>query len=73
MVDRPARVVAQLYGQAGRSISRPVSANPPADLPGKSARLKSAGRTDRFAIAKRCGRWAGHLSARIRGDRLGRT
>ncbi|TCA30502.1 hypothetical protein E0H70_15665 [Rhizobium leguminosarum bv. viciae] len=29
MVDRPARVVAQLYGQAGRSISRPVSANPP--------------------------------------------
>ncbi|NEI28128.1 hypothetical protein GR232_14815 [Rhizobium leguminosarum] len=28
MVDRPARVVAQLYGQAGRSISRPVSANP---------------------------------------------
>ncbi|MBX5000362.1 hypothetical protein HJB52_13870 [Rhizobium lentis] len=28
MVDRPARVVAQLYGQAGRSISRPVSAKP---------------------------------------------
>ncbi|NEI36873.1 hypothetical protein GR204_23275 [Rhizobium leguminosarum] len=28
MVDRPARVVAMLYGQAGRSISRPVSANP---------------------------------------------
>ncbi|MBB3592971.1 hypothetical protein FHX08_003315 [Rhizobium sp. BK529] len=28
MVDRPARVVAQIYGQAGRSISRPVSANP---------------------------------------------
>ncbi|PDT08097.1 hypothetical protein [Rhizobium sp. M1] len=26
MVDRPARVVAQLYGQAGRSSSRPVSA-----------------------------------------------
>ncbi|MBB4553385.1 hypothetical protein GGE52_007149, partial [Rhizobium leguminosarum] len=25
MVDRPARVVAKLYGQAGRSISRPVS------------------------------------------------
>ncbi|MBX5221888.1 hypothetical protein HJC04_16435 [Rhizobium sp. NLR8a] len=39
MVDRPARGVAQLYGQAGRSISRPVSANPPADLSGKSARL----------------------------------
>ncbi|MGM4910331.1 hypothetical protein [Rhizobiales bacterium] len=28
MVDRPARVVAQIYGQAGRSIRRPVSANP---------------------------------------------
>ncbi|TLX13095.1 hypothetical protein FFR93_14600 [Rhizobium sp. MHM7A] len=28
MVDRRARVVARLYGQAGRSISRPVSANP---------------------------------------------
>ena len=28
MVDRPARVVATLYGQAGRSIRRPVSANP---------------------------------------------
>jgi len=28
MVDRPARVVAMLYGQAGRSIRRPVSANP---------------------------------------------
>ncbi|MBX5212712.1 MULTISPECIES: hypothetical protein [unclassified Rhizobium] len=39
MVDRPARVVAKLYGQAGRSISRPVSANPPANLAGKSARL----------------------------------
>ncbi|PDT11453.1 hypothetical protein CO655_07500 [Rhizobium sp. M1] len=38
MVDRPARVVARLYGQAGRAISRPVAANPPADLPGKSAR-----------------------------------
>ncbi|MGO7100743.1 hypothetical protein ACCS94_35655, partial [Rhizobium johnstonii] len=28
MVDRLARVLAQLYGHAGRSISRPVSANP---------------------------------------------
>ncbi|MBB3411575.1 hypothetical protein FHT87_005528 [Rhizobium sp. BK316] len=28
MVDRLARVVAQIYGQAGRSIRRPVSANP---------------------------------------------
>jgi len=39
MVDPPARGVARLYGQADRSISRPVSANPPADLPGKSARV----------------------------------
>ncbi|MBB3411847.1 hypothetical protein FHT87_005814 [Rhizobium sp. BK316] len=28
MVDRPARVVSQIYGQAGLSIRRPVSANP---------------------------------------------
>ncbi|EJT07232.1 hypothetical protein [Rhizobium sp. CCGE 510] len=28
MVDRLARVVAKRYGQAGRSIRRPVSANP---------------------------------------------
>ncbi|MVO92832.1 hypothetical protein FML87_09265 [Rhizobium leguminosarum bv. phaseoli] len=49
MVDPPARVAAKLYGQAGRSISRPVSANPPADLHGKSARLKIAGRTHCFA------------------------
>ncbi|NKL20618.1 hypothetical protein GFM07_16290 [Rhizobium leguminosarum bv. viciae] len=63
MVDRPARVVAKLYGQAGRSISRPVSANLPADLLGKFARLRIAGRTYRFAMAKRCGRWAGHLCA----------
>ncbi|QFY59319.1 hypothetical protein FZ934_01990 [Rhizobium grahamii] len=28
MVDRLARVVANAYGQAGRSIRRPVSANP---------------------------------------------
>jgi hypothetical protein len=28
MVDRPVQGIAQLYGQAGRSISRPVSANP---------------------------------------------
>ncbi|MBX4911112.1 hypothetical protein HJA82_27765 [Rhizobium bangladeshense] len=41
MVDRPARVVAQIYGQAGRSSRRPVSADPPPDLPGKSARLKN--------------------------------
>nr|NEH93398.1 hypothetical protein [Rhizobium laguerreae] len=64
MVDRPARVVARLYGQADRSISRPVSANLPADLPGKSAKLGIAGRTYCFATAKRCGRWAGHLCAR---------
>ncbi|WP_409527536.1 hypothetical protein [Rhizobium sp. BK008] len=73
MVDRPARVVAQLYGQAGRSISRPVSANPPADLRGKSARLKNRRTHLLLRTAKRCGRWAGHLSVRIKGDRLGRT
>ncbi|GAA3095257.1 hypothetical protein GCM10010520_46270 [Rhizobium viscosum] len=28
MIDLPAHVVAQIYGQAGRSIRRPVSANP---------------------------------------------
>jgi len=28
MVARPARVVAKAYGQAGRAIRRPVSANP---------------------------------------------
>jgi len=28
MVVRPARVVANAYGQAGRTIRRPVSANP---------------------------------------------
>jgi len=28
MVDRSAQAIAQLYGQAGRSIRRPVSANP---------------------------------------------
>jgi len=28
MVDRQARVVAQIYGQTGRSIRRPDSANP---------------------------------------------
>jgi hypothetical protein len=46
MIDRLARAVAQIYGQASRSIRRPVSANP-------------AG--------------AGHLSARIKGDRLDHT
>nr|WP_319004727.1 hypothetical protein [Rhizobium sp. BT-226] len=72
MVDRPARVVAQFYGQAGRSISRPVSANPPADLPGKSARLKNRRTHLSLRMAKRCGRAAGHLSAKIKGDRLAR-
>ncbi|MBX4859830.1 hypothetical protein HJA86_07525 [Rhizobium bangladeshense] len=59
MVDRPARVVAKLYGQAGRSISRPVSANPPADLPGKSARLKKRRTHLALRMAKRCGRGPG--------------
>ncbi|WP_312882994.1 hypothetical protein [Rhizobium etli] len=73
MVDRPARVVAQLYGQAGRSISRPVSANPPADLPGKSARLGNR-RTHLSLRHSEAVRPVGRASlARIRGDRLGRT
>ncbi|UFW63139.1 hypothetical protein RlegWSM1455_16515 [Rhizobium laguerreae] len=41
MVDRPARVVAKFYGQAGRSISRPVSANPKGRA--SSARAKAIG------------------------------
>jgi hypothetical protein len=32
MVVRPARVVAKAYGQAGRTIRRPVSANPGGSL-----------------------------------------
>ena len=32
MIDRPARVVSTVYGQAGRSIRRPVSANPGGSL-----------------------------------------
>ena len=32
MVARPARVVAKAYGQAGRAIRRPVSANPGGSL-----------------------------------------
>ncbi|MBX5242520.1 hypothetical protein HJC00_30345 [Rhizobium sp. NLR22b] len=73
MVDRPACVVAQLCGQAGRSSSRPVSANIPQICLAKLQDFGIAGPTCRFATAKRCGRWAGHVSARIKGDRLGRT
>jgi len=73
MVDRPERVVAQLYGQAGRSISRPFQPTLPQICQANLQDLGIAGRTYRFATAKRCGRWAGHLSARIRGDRLERT
>ncbi|QAS80336.1 hypothetical protein CO657_20675 [Rhizobium acidisoli] len=53
MVDRPARVVAKLYGQAGRSISRPVSANPKGRA--SLARIKGdrLGRTKRYVRADR--------------------
>ncbi|MBX4929480.1 hypothetical protein GFL15_07655 [Rhizobium leguminosarum bv. viciae] len=69
MVDRPARVVAQPHGQAGRSISRPVSANPPADLLGKSARLQNR-RTHLSLSHGEAVRPVGRASlARTRGDR----
>ncbi|RWX08993.1 hypothetical protein EHI42_27775 [Rhizobium hidalgonense] len=73
MIDRPARVVAQLYGQAGPSISRPVSANPPADLPWQICKTHE---TPDALIASLCEavRPVGRASlARIKGDRLGRT
>ncbi|TLX08986.1 hypothetical protein FFR93_27135 [Rhizobium sp. MHM7A] len=43
------------------SSAWPVSANPPADLPGKSARLWNRRTHLSLRMAKRCGRWAGHL------------
>ncbi|TAU29523.1 hypothetical protein ELI48_18995 [Rhizobium ruizarguesonis] len=52
MVDRPARVVAQLYGQAGRSISRPVSANPKGRASLRQGRGDRLGRTKRYALTK---------------------
>ncbi|WP_207077796.1 hypothetical protein, partial [Rhizobium leguminosarum] len=60
MVDRLARVVAQLYGQAGRSISRPVSANPKGRASfrqGKGdrlARTKGYALRQSFALTKTC-------------------
>ncbi|MGO6841275.1 hypothetical protein ACCS81_34125, partial [Rhizobium ruizarguesonis] len=42
LIDRPARVVAKLYGQAGRSISRPVSANPKGRAPFRQDQRRSA-------------------------------
>jgi len=61
MVDRPARVVARLYGQAGRSISRPVSANPKGQASFRQDQRRSA-RTYQevcpspiaFALTKTC-------------------
>jgi len=44
MVDRPAQGIAQLYGQAGRSIRRPVSASPKGRA---SFRQKKGDRLDR--------------------------
>ncbi|MBY3156610.1 hypothetical protein HFO56_30225 [Rhizobium laguerreae] len=53
MVDRPARVVAKLYGQAGRSISRPVSANPKGRASLRQGRGDRLGRTKGYAFANR--------------------
>jgi len=50
MVDRPARVVAQLYGQAGRSISRPVSANPKGRASFRQGKGDRLDRTKRYAL-----------------------
>ena len=49
MVDRPARVVAQFYGQAGRSISRPVSANPKGRASFRQVKGDRLGRTLGYA------------------------
>ncbi|WP_222377388.1 hypothetical protein, partial [Rhizobium leguminosarum] len=49
MVDRPARVVAKLYGQAGRSISRPVSANPKGRASFRQGKGDRLGRTLGYA------------------------
>ncbi|MBY5838679.1 hypothetical protein HFN57_19485 [Rhizobium leguminosarum] len=53
MVDRPARVVARLYGQAGRSISRPVSANPKGRASFRQGKGDRLGRTKGYAVANR--------------------
>ncbi|WP_205938400.1 hypothetical protein, partial [Rhizobium leguminosarum] len=50
MGDRPARVVAKLYGQAGRSISRPVSANPKGRASFRQGRGDRLGRTLGYAL-----------------------
>ncbi|MFL5010626.1 hypothetical protein [Rhizobium sp.] len=49
MVDQPARVVARLYGQAGRSISRPVSANPKGRASFRQGKGDRLGRTKEYA------------------------
>ncbi|MGO6685508.1 hypothetical protein, partial [Rhizobium leguminosarum] len=60
-VDRPARVVARLYGQAGRSISRPVSADPKGRASLRQDKGDRLGRTKgyapspiAFALTKTC-------------------
>ncbi|PDS72752.1 hypothetical protein [Rhizobium phaseoli] len=53
MVDRPARVVAKLYGQAGRSINRPVSANPQGQACFRQGRGDRLGRTWGMPVANR--------------------
>ncbi|MGO6769676.1 hypothetical protein, partial [Rhizobium johnstonii] len=70
--DRPARVVARLYGQAGRSISRPVSANPPQICLANLQALESPDAP--IASPWRSGAAGGPASFRQdKGDRLGRT
>ncbi|MBY3066154.1 hypothetical protein HFO74_22465 [Rhizobium laguerreae] len=53
MVDRPARVVAKLYGQAGRSIRRPVSANPKGRASFRQDKGDRLGRTRGMPFANR--------------------
>ncbi|MBY5759683.1 hypothetical protein HFO07_23995 [Rhizobium leguminosarum] len=53
MVDRPARVVAKFYGQAGRSIRRPVSANPKGRASFRQGKGDRLGRTKGMPVANR--------------------
>jgi hypothetical protein len=53
MVDRPAQAVAKLYSQAGRSIRRPVSANPKGRASFRQGKGDRLGRTVGMPIAYR--------------------
>jgi len=50
MVARPARVVATPYGQAGRAIRRPVSANPKGRASFRQGKGDRLGRTKGYAL-----------------------